>query len=57
MMGQQGCTQPRWLRPFRCTWYFCDPLIKALDEGSQRKARKLAAEMQLMIDRYQSLSK
>jgi len=56
MMGPRGCSQPRWLRPFRCTWYFCEPLIKALHEGSQKKARILAADMQAMIDSYQTLS-
>lgn len=50
VMGERGCQQPRWLRPFKCTWYFCDPLLRALDDGPQRKARGLAAEMQRMID-------
>ena len=53
-MGPRGCIQPRWLRPFKCTWYFCDPLIAALDEGPQKKARKLAGMMQDMIDLYRT---
>jgi hypothetical protein len=52
MMGPQGCVQPRWMRPFKCTWYFCDPLLEAMNEGPQKKARRLAAMMQEMIDLY-----
>ncbi len=48
-MGPQGCTQPRWMRPFKCTWYFCDSLLAALDNGPQKKARKLARMIQDMI--------
>jgi hypothetical protein len=55
MMGPGGCLQPRWLRPFKCTWYFCAPLLKALDEGPPRKARQLSAMLQEMADLYQEL--
>jgi hypothetical protein len=55
-MGPTGCVHPRWLRPFKCTWYFCEPLLAALDEGPQKKARRLSAVMQEMIDRYGALS-
>jgi hypothetical protein len=51
-MGQAGCTLPRWTRAFKCTWYFCEPLLAALSEGDQRKARKLSAALQEMVDRY-----
>lgn len=56
MMGPKGCTQPRWLRPFKCTWYFCGPLLAAMNEGPQRKARRLLAALQEMIDLSHSLS-
>ena len=55
MMGPQGCTQPRWMRPFKCTWYFCDPLLAAMSEGPQKQARRLTAVMQEMIDLYGAL--
>ncbi len=48
-MGARGCVKPRWLRPFKCTWYFCGPLLAALDEGPQRRARRLSAHLQEMI--------
>ncbi len=40
-LGEKGCIKPRWQRPLRCTWYFCEALLKAIDEGDQRKARRL----------------
>jgi hypothetical protein len=54
-MGPRGCVQPRWLRPFKCTWYFCEPLLAALHEGPQKKARRLSAVLQEMIDLYREL--
>ncbi len=48
-MGPRGCVQPRWLRPFKCTWYFCEPLLAVLNEGPQRSARRLSAYLQEMI--------
>jgi hypothetical protein len=55
-MGPAGCVHPRWLRPFKCTWYFCEPLLAALNEGRQKKARGLSAVMQEMIDLYGAMS-
>jgi len=55
-MGPGGCILPRWLRPFNCTWYFCEPLLAALNRGPQKKARRIAIAMQEMIDHYQALS-
>lgn len=49
-MEPRGCVRPRWLRPFKCTWYFCEPLLTALNEGPQRKARQLSAALQEMVD-------
>ena len=31
-LGEGGCSHPRWLRPFKCTWYFCDPILDALND-------------------------
>jgi hypothetical protein len=57
LMGPQGCTQPRWLRPFKCNWYFCGPLLKALGESPPRKARRVSAVLQEMADLYGELAK
>ncbi|HEX9020227.1 MAG TPA: hypothetical protein VF903_03095 [Nitrospirota bacterium] len=55
-MGRHGCSQPRWLRPFKCTWYFCEPLIKAMDEGPPKGMRRFSALLQEMIELYGELS-
>jgi hypothetical protein len=54
-MGPRGCFQPRWLRPFKCTWYFCEPLLAALDQGPQRRARRLSAHLREMILLFDNL--
>ncbi len=49
-MGAEGCMSPRWLRPWRCTSYFCDALITAMNAGPQKKARRLSALIQEIVD-------
>ncbi len=49
-MGPQGCVTPRWLRPWRCTSYFCDALLDAMNEGPQKKAREISALIQKVVD-------
>jgi hypothetical protein len=47
-LGASGCGKPRWQRAWKCTWYFCEPLLRALDEGPQKKARQLSAALEEM---------
>jgi len=54
-LGTLGCTHLRWLRPFKCTWYFCDPLLEAMNDGPQKKARALSRAMKEMIECYDAL--
>jgi len=54
-MGPYGCDLPRWMRPFKCTWYFCESLLAALNSSPPRKLRKLSALLQEMIDLYGQL--
>ncbi len=49
-MDAEGCMSPRWLRPWRCTSYFCDALITAMNAGPQKKARRLSALIQEIVD-------
>lgn len=49
-MGDRGCTTVRWRRPWRCTWYFCAPLLDAMRNGPQRKARRISALIQQILD-------
>ncbi len=49
-MGRSGCSVPRWHRPWRCTWYFCNPLLAAMNTGPQKTARKIADLIQQILD-------
>jgi len=57
LMGPKGCVHPRWMRPFKCTWFFCGPLLTALDEGPTKKARRVSAALQEMADLHAELLK
>lgn len=54
-LSERGCIHPRQLRPFKCTWYFCDPIILAMQERPQRSTRALTAFMEEMIRLYDEL--
>ena len=54
-LGGRGCMHLRWLRPFKCTWYFCDPLLEAMNDGPQKKARALSRVMKEMIECYDEM--
>lgn len=56
-MGGQGCRQERWMRPFKCTWYFCEPLLASLNKCPPKKARQLSNLLQEMADLYAALDK
>lgn len=32
----RGCSLKRWMRPYRCTFFFCDPLMKSLENDSAK---------------------
>ena len=49
-MGPAGCENPRWLRPWRCTSYFCEALLDAMSSGPQKKARRISALIQEVVD-------
>ncbi|TAN43070.1 MAG: hypothetical protein EPN22_10910 [Nitrospirae bacterium] len=49
-IAANGCTLERALRPFRCNWYFCGPLIKHMEEGPQKAYRRFIAIFHDTID-------
>ena len=50
LLGGTGCGLPRWQRPFRCTWYFCGPLLDSMRRGNGREYRRLVAELALLVE-------
>ena len=37
-LGERGCTVERWRRPYRCTWYFCPPLLDQMPRAAGGRA-------------------
>lgn len=38
-LSHSGCTVLRQLRPFRCNWFFCTPIIEYMESGSKKAYR------------------
>lgn len=49
-LSSQGCKIPRYLRPFRCNWYFCIPLIGFMKQQRGADYRAFSRRMQEAID-------
>lgn len=54
-LGPSGCAKPRWQRAWKCTWYFCDPLIRVMEERPGRSTRQFTRAMEEMIRLYDQL--
>jgi hypothetical protein len=48
-LRKYGCSLERWKRPFRCTWYFCEPLLARMSEGGGREYRDFIQCLQKLI--------
>ena len=48
-LNGNGCFLERWKRPFRCTWYFCEPLLESMGEDSGRVYRDFISSFQSMM--------
>ena len=40
-LSAKGCIRPRWLRPYRCTWFFCAELLEAMQTHSPIYYRRI----------------
>lgn len=49
-LKETGCVRPRWLRPFRCTWYFCEGLLKYMPEASGKRYREMVKKLNDLIE-------
>jgi hypothetical protein len=49
-LSPAGCGIPRWQRPFRCTWYFCDPLLEAMPRMEARAYRRFLGDLQRLVE-------
>ncbi len=48
-MSNRGCTLERYARPFRCTHFFCDPLLHSLENDNAKLYRAFIEYFQHLI--------
>ena len=48
-MTERGCSLSRWMRPYRCTLFFCDALLKSLERDNPALFSAFNDYFQLMI--------
>jgi hypothetical protein len=54
-MTETGCSLERWMRPYRCTFFFCTPLLKSLENDSAKLYRAFLDYFQNMVMLRQKL--
>ncbi len=48
-LSTQGCSLERWRRPFRCTWYFCEPLLESMKNDRGKIYREFINSLQRLM--------
>jgi hypothetical protein len=48
-LTEKGCSLPRWRRPFRCTYFFCDTLLRSLEGDDAKFYRAFVDYLQCLI--------
>jgi hypothetical protein len=54
-INEKGCSIERYLRPFRCTHFFCSPLLQSLENDNAKLYRAFVAYLQHLISIRQKL--
>lgn len=49
-LSSTGCVKERSMRPFRCSWYFCDALLASMNNGPAKPFRQFTSRFQAVID-------
>jgi hypothetical protein len=44
-----GCSLERWARPYRCTYFFCDPVLKSLENDNAKLYRAFVEYFQHLV--------
>ncbi len=44
-IGERGCKVERILRPYRCTWYYCDPMLVQIEIDKPSEYRRFIKEV------------
>ncbi len=48
-LTETGCSLQRWRRPFRCTFFFCAPLLKSLENDNAKLYRAFVQYFQHLV--------
>jgi hypothetical protein len=48
-IGETGCSRERWMRPYRCTFFFCDSLLKSLENDNAKLYRAFRDYFQYLV--------
>ncbi|MEW6601082.1 MAG: hypothetical protein AB1499_08935 [Nitrospirota bacterium] len=54
-LNEKGCSLDRWERPFRCTQFFCDALLKSLENDNAKLYRAFVEYLQHLVSVRQRL--
>ena len=54
-LGETGCVISHSLRPYRCTWYFCTPLLERIGQGPVREYKKFIGLLQQITRKREDL--
>jgi hypothetical protein len=54
-MTENGCSLERWMRPYRCTFFFCDALLKSLEGDNPKLYRAFREYFDHMVSTRQKL--
>ncbi|GAB4389064.1 MAG: hypothetical protein Kow0025_12170 [Thermodesulfovibrionales bacterium] len=49
-LGREGCRLPRFRRPYRCTWYFCQRLLESMPARDPRGYRRLVSSLERLME-------
>lgn len=49
-LGPSGCVLARSLRPFRCTWFFCDPFLEVMERLPAKRYRTFVESFHKIIE-------
>jgi len=54
-LGERGCMVNRSLRPYRCTWFFCTPLLDRIRCSPVSLYRRFIDSLQLLTQKRQDM--
>ncbi len=49
-LSSSGCSIGRSLRPFRCNWYFCTPLLVHMENGPAKPYREFVNRFSVIVE-------